>query len=57
MNLLFANVPHLLEMKKMLMQQAKENAPGMELDGHKIRVDFSITERAHTPTPGTYMGL
>ncbi|ESO06537.1 hypothetical protein HELRODRAFT_64160, partial [Helobdella robusta] len=36
---------------------AKENAPGVEIDGHKIRVDYSITERAHTPTPGTYLGL
>ena len=27
-----------------------------ELDGKKIRVDFSITKRAHTPTPGVYMG-
>ena len=27
-----------------------------ELDGKKIRVDFSITKRAHTPTPGCYMG-
>jgi len=29
---------------------------GTELDGKKIRVDFSITKRAHTPTPGMYMG-
>ena len=26
------------------------------LDGRKIRVDYSITKRAHTPTPGMYMG-
>jgi len=26
------------------------------MDGRKIRVDFSITKRAHTPTPGMYMG-
>ena len=26
------------------------------MDGKKIRVDFSITKRAHTPTPGMYMG-
>jgi transformer-2 protein len=36
--------------------QAKERAPGTEIDGRKIRVDFSITERAHTPTPGIYLG-
>ncbi|CAG0916666.1 unnamed protein product [Notodromas monacha] len=35
---------------------AKEECSGMEMDGRKIRVDFSITQRAHTPTPGIYMG-
>ncbi|XP_014274629.1 transformer-2 protein homolog beta isoform X2 [Halyomorpha halys] len=35
---------------------AKEQCTGMEIDGKKIRVDFSITQRAHTPTPGIYMG-
>ncbi|XP_018911841.1 transformer-2 protein homolog beta isoform X2 [Bemisia tabaci] len=35
---------------------AKEECSGMEIDGQRIRVDFSITERAHTPTPGVYMG-
>ncbi|KAL7293651.1 hypothetical protein TKK_0012731 [Trichogramma kaykai] len=35
---------------------AKEQCSGMEIDGRRIRVDFSITERAHTPTPGIYMG-
>ena len=29
---------------------------GADLDGRKIRVDFSITKRPHTPTPGMYMG-
>ena len=29
---------------------------GMHLDGRPIRVDFSVTKRAHTPTPGRYMG-
>ncbi|KAG9262560.1 hypothetical protein AMEX_G24343 [Astyanax mexicanus] len=36
--------------------QAKERANGMELDGRRIRVDYSITQRPHTPTPGIYMG-
>ncbi|XP_075464973.1 transformer-2 protein homolog beta-like isoform X2 [Ascaphus truei] len=36
--------------------EAKEHANGMELDGRLIRVDFSITKRPHTPTPGIYMG-
>lgn len=35
---------------------AKEQCGGMEIDGRRIRVDFSITQRAHTPTPGIYMG-
>lgn len=35
---------------------AKHEAPGQEIDGRKIRVDFSITKRAHTPTPGVYLG-
>uniref|UniRef100_A0A673B4R2 Transformer-2 protein homolog alpha n=1 Tax=Sphaeramia orbicularis TaxID=375764 RepID=A0A673B4R2_9TELE len=37
-------------------KEAKDRANGMELDGRRIRVDFSITKRAHTPTPGIYMG-
>lgn len=36
--------------------EAKEQCSGMEIDGRRIRVDYSITERAHTPTPGIYMG-
>lgn len=36
--------------------QAKDRGPGMEIDGRRIRVDFSITTRAHTPTPGIYLG-
>ncbi|XP_075237362.1 uncharacterized protein LOC142333759 isoform X2 [Lycorma delicatula] len=35
---------------------AKEQCTGMEIDGRQIRVDYSITLRAHTPTPGIYMG-
>ena len=35
---------------------AKNRCNGIEIDGRKIRVDFSITQRAHTPTPGIYMG-
>ncbi|KAK0421276.1 hypothetical protein QR680_015152 [Steinernema hermaphroditum] len=36
--------------------EAKERAAGLELDGHKVRIDFSVTKRAHSPTPGIYMG-
>jgi len=35
---------------------AKEHCNGIELDGRRIRVDYSITKRPHTPTPGVYMG-
>ncbi|CAG9767334.1 unnamed protein product [Ceutorhynchus assimilis] len=35
---------------------AKDQCTGMKISGKNIRVDFSITERAHTPTPGIYMG-
>ncbi|XP_043270042.1 transformer-2 protein homolog beta-like isoform X3 [Venturia canescens] len=35
---------------------AKEQCSGMGIDGRRIRVDFSVTQRAHTPTPGIYMG-
>ncbi|XP_050713012.1 transformer-2 protein homolog alpha-like isoform X8 [Eriocheir sinensis] len=35
---------------------AKDECTGMEIDGRRIRVDYSITKRPHTPTPGIYMG-
>jgi len=28
----------------------------MRLHGREIRIDYSFTEKAHEPTPGTYMG-
>uniref|UniRef100_A0A8C5VQ32 Transformer-2 protein homolog alpha n=1 Tax=Microcebus murinus TaxID=30608 RepID=A0A8C5VQ32_MICMU len=37
-------------------KEAMERANGMELDGGRIRVDYSFTKRAHMPTPGIYMG-
>jgi len=36
--------------------EAKHALNNSEIDGRKIRVDFSITRREHTPTPGVYMG-
>lgn len=36
--------------------RARNECNGMTLDGKRIRVDYSITKRAHTPTPGVYMG-
>lgn len=35
---------------------AKDQCSGMEIDRQRIRVDFSMTARAHSPTPGVYMG-
>jgi transformer-2 protein len=29
---------------------------GMEIDGRRIRVDYSLTTRSHSPTPGYYLG-
>ncbi|XP_062546155.1 transformer-2 sex-determining protein-like [Armigeres subalbatus] len=36
---------------------AKNKCNGMELHDRTIRVDYSVTKRAHTPTPGVYMGV
>lgn len=36
--------------------EAKDRCAGIEIDGRRIRVDYSITKRAHTPTPGIYLG-
>ena len=36
--------------------EARNAMNGGDLDGRKIRVDYSITKRPHTPTPGMYMG-
>lgn len=36
--------------------EAKEQLHGSELDGSAIRVEFSISNREHNPTPGVYMG-
>jgi transformer-2 protein len=32
--------------------EARKEINGNTIDGRRIRVDFSITKRAHTPTPG-----
>ena len=37
-------------------KEAKDVMNDQEIDGRRIRVDFSITKRPHTPTPGVYMG-
>jgi len=36
--------------------RAKDNCNGMKLNGRSIRTDFSLTRKAHSPTPGHYMG-
>ena len=35
---------------------AKEGLLGTQIDGRDIRVDYSVTEKAHSPTPGEYRG-
>ncbi|XP_037957686.1 transformer-2 sex-determining protein-like isoform X2 [Teleopsis dalmanni] len=35
---------------------AKKTLNGIDIDGRKIRVDYSFTQRPHSPTPGLYMG-
>ncbi|NP_001298164.1 transformer-2 sex-determining protein [Stomoxys calcitrans] len=37
-------------------EAARDNCCGLEVDGRRIRVAYSITERPHTPTPGAYRG-
>jgi len=37
-------------------QNAKNESEHLELDGQKIRIDFSKSEAAHRPTPGLYLG-
>merc|ERR1711997_1296152 len=36
--------------------EARDKLNGREIDGREVRVDFSVTKRAHSPTPGKYMG-
>jgi len=36
--------------------KAKESCNGMRLHGRNIRIDYSLTKRPHSPTPGQYMG-
>ena len=35
-------------------EKARDSMNGTEISGFKIRVDFSITNHAHKPTPGVY---
>ncbi|UJR09740.1 hypothetical protein I4U23_013969 [Adineta vaga] len=37
--------------------RAKEALNAVEVDHHRLRIDYSVTKRAHTPTPGIYMGV
>lgn len=36
--------------------KAKEATQDLVMMGRKIRVDYSVTQKAHEPTPGKYMG-
>jgi transformer-2 protein len=37
-------------------QKCIDSLNGTELQGRRIRVDFSTTHKPHNPTPGAYMG-
>lgn len=37
-------------------EDAKDRVHGQELDGNHLRVEYSISNREHHPTPGVYMG-
>ena len=37
-------------------QEAKEKLHGKEIEGNHIRIEYSISNREHNPTPGVYMG-
>lgn len=41
----------------LFISKAKRETHGTEIDGQKIRVDFSLTEKPHERTPGIYMGM
>lgn len=30
---------------------------GLDLNGRRMRVDYSVTKKPHQPTPGEYMGV
>jgi len=36
--------------------KAKEKSDGLVLHEHSVRIEFSITKKAHSPTPGRYLG-
>lgn len=58
MNFKYGLVVGVLRFKEILpfFFQAKERANGMELNGCKIRVDYSGTNRPRSPTSGINMG-
>lgn len=37
-------------------QKCIDSLNGQDLQGRRIRVDFSTTQKPHNPTPGAYMG-
>ena len=36
--------------------RARRELTGAVVDGREVRVDYSLTRRAHTPTPGCFHG-
>lgn len=45
-----------MKVKKMKSEE-KGRRMDLQLDGRKIRIDYSVTKRAHSPTPGNYQGF
>jgi transformer-2 protein len=37
-------------------EDAKEKVHGTTIDGNHVRIEYSISNREHNPTPGVYMG-
>jgi transformer-2 protein len=37
-------------------EDAKDRVHGSTIDGNHVRVEYSISNREHNPTPGVYMG-
>merc|ERR1711974_521948 len=37
-------------------KEARDDLNGKTIDDRQVRIDYSITKRAHSPTPGDYGG-
>uniref|UniRef100_A0A915KFE7 RRM domain-containing protein n=1 Tax=Romanomermis culicivorax TaxID=13658 RepID=A0A915KFE7_ROMCU len=53
---LFSKFGHVDKIQIIYNKLARDSCQGILIDGYRIRVDYSVTERAHPSTPGVYMG-